>query len=66
MQRFILLRILQAITTLLILSLAVFLSVHISGDAAALLLGPDATAADYEQIKENMLLFREEKINLMR
>lgn len=58
MQRFILLRILQAITTLLILSLAVFLSVHISGDAAALLLGPDATAADYEQIKENMGLNR--------
>ena len=58
MQRFILLRVLQAFLTLLILSLAVFLSVHLSGDAAALLLGPEATAADYEQIKENMGLNR--------
>ena len=43
---------------MLILSLAVFLSVHLSGDAASFLLGPEATAADYEQIKENMGLNR--------
>jgi peptide/nickel transport system permease protein len=48
----------QALFTLLILSVAVFLSVHISGDAAVLLVGPDATDADYEQIKENLGLNR--------
>jgi peptide/nickel transport system permease protein len=57
-QRFILLRLFQATLTLLILSLAVFLSVHLSGDAATLLLGPEATAADYEQIRENLGLNR--------
>ena len=58
MQRYILLRFVQALFTLLILSVAVFLSVHISGDAAVLLVGPDATDADYEQIKKNMGLDR--------
>ena len=58
MQRYILLRFVQALFTLLILSVAVFLSVHISGDAAVLLVGPDATDADYEQIKENLGLNR--------
>ncbi|MDA1219228.1 MAG: ABC transporter permease [Chloroflexi bacterium] len=58
MQRFIISRVIQSIITLLILSLAVFLSVHLSGDAAGLLLGPEATAADYEQIKENLGLNR--------
>lgn len=58
MRRFILSRVFQSIITLLILSLAVFLSVHLSGDAAGLLLGPEATAADYEQIKENLGLNR--------
>jgi peptide/nickel transport system permease protein len=57
-QRYILLRFVQALFTLLILSVAVFLSVHISGDAAVLLVGPDATDADYEQIKENLGLNR--------
>ena len=58
MQRYILMRLVQALFTLLVLSLAVFLSVHVSGDAAVLLVGPDATDADYEQIKKNLGLDR--------
>jgi peptide/nickel transport system permease protein len=44
--------------TLWILSIAVFLSVHLSGDAAVLLLGPEALDTDYEQIKKNLGLDR--------
>ena len=58
MQRYILVRIGQAAITLLILSLAVFLSVHLTGDPALYLLGPEATEADYEQMKKNMGLDR--------
>jgi peptide/nickel transport system permease protein len=58
MQRYIFIRIVQAGITLLILSLAVFLSVHLTGDPALYLLGPEATDADYEQIKKNMGLDR--------
>ena len=58
MQRYIFTRIVQAGITLLILSLAVFLSVHLTGDPALYLLGPEATDADYEQIKKNMGLDR--------
>jgi peptide/nickel transport system permease protein len=54
MQRFIVIRIFQAIGTLLILSLAVFLSVHLTGDPAAYLLGPEAGRQEYEQLKKNM------------
>ena len=54
MQRYIYLRAFQAVITLLILSLAVFLSVHLTGDPALYLLGPEATAEDYEQLKKNM------------
>ena len=54
MQRFIFIRILQALITLLILSLAVFLSVHLTGDPALYLLGPESTTEDYEQMKKNM------------
>ena len=54
MQRYIFVRIFQAIITLLILSLAVFLSVHLTGDPALYLLGPEAGRLEYEQIKENM------------
>ena len=49
MQRYILTRVVQAILTLLILSLAVFLSVHATGNTADFLLGPETTEADYEQ-----------------
>jgi peptide/nickel transport system permease protein len=38
----------------LILSLAVFLSVHLTGDPAAYLLGPEAGRQEYEQLKKNM------------
>ena len=58
MQRYILLRVIQALFTLWILSIAVFLSVHLSGDAAVLLLGPEALDTDYEQIKKNLGLDR--------
>ena len=54
MQRFIMLRVVQAIITLLILSLAVFLSVHLTGDPAAYLLGPDLGREEYEQLKKNL------------
>jgi len=54
MQRYILVRLLQALITLLILSLAVFLSVQLTGDPALYLLGPESTDADYEQLKKNM------------
>ncbi len=58
MQRYIFIRIGQAAITLVILSLAVFLSVHLTGDPALYLLGPEATEADYEQMKKNMGLDR--------
>ena len=54
MQRFILLRLGQAILTLLMLSLAVFLSLHLTGDPAIYLLGPDDGLAEYEQMKVNL------------
>ncbi len=58
MQRFILLWLTQAILTLWLLSLAVFLSVHLTGDPAAYLLGPEAGTFEYEQIKKNLGLDR--------
>ena len=54
MHRFIAVRLGQAVITLLLLSLAVFLSVHITGDAAAYLAGPEITEIEYEQMKRNM------------
>ena len=54
MQRYILVRLLQALITLVILSLAVFLSVQLTGDPALYLLGPESPDADYEQLKKNM------------
>ena len=54
MQRFILIRAGQAIITLWVLSLLVFLSVHLTGDPALYLLGPENTAEDYELMKRNM------------
>lgn len=58
MQRYIYLRIFQGMVTLLILSLAVFLSVHLTGDPAMYLLGPEESLEDYEQIKKRMGLDR--------
>ena len=54
MHRFIIIRLGQALITLLILSLAVFLSVHLTGDAAAYLLPPEASVQDYENLKKIM------------
>ena len=54
MQRYVLARIFQGMITLLILSLAVFLSVHVTGDPALYLLGPDDTLQDYEHLKRQM------------
>jgi peptide/nickel transport system permease protein len=54
MQRYIVMRLVQGILTLLILSLAVFLSVHLTGDPALYLLGPEGTQQDYEQLKKNL------------
>jgi peptide/nickel transport system permease protein len=54
MQRYIFVRLVQAIVTLGALSLAVFLSVHATGDPALYLLGPEGTQQDHEQLKKNM------------
>ena len=54
MQRYIFVRVAQGIVTLLVLSLAVFLSVHLTGDPALYLLGPEGTRQDYAQLKKNL------------
>lgn len=58
MQRFILIRVVQAILTLWLLSLAIFLSVHLTGDPAQYLLGPELGDQEYEQLKKNLGLDR--------
>lgn len=58
MQRYILGRVFQGLIALLGLSLIIFMSVHLSGDPALLLLPPEATTADYEQLRENLGLDR--------
>jgi peptide/nickel transport system permease protein len=58
MQRFIIVRLVQAALTLWLLSLAVFLSVHLTGDPAAYLLGPELGNLEYEQLKKNLGLDR--------
>jgi peptide/nickel transport system permease protein len=58
MQRYVITRVIQSAVTLLILSLAVFLSVHLTGNTADYLLGPETTEADYEQLKKNFGLDR--------
>ena len=58
MQRFIFVRVVQGIFTLLALSVIIFMSVHLSGDPALLLLPPEATVADYEQMRANLGLDR--------
>ena len=54
MQRYILIRLVQAVITLLALSIAVFLSSHLTGDPALYLLGPDDGLAEYEEMKRNL------------
>ena len=54
MQRYIAMRLGQALITLLILSLAVFLSVNLTGNPAIYLLGPDDGYEEYQQLKKNL------------
>lgn len=54
MYRYIAVRLGQGVLTLLALSLAVFLSVHATGDPALLLLGPEGTEEDYQQLSKNL------------
>ena len=54
MQRYIFVRFGQAIITLLVLSFAVSLSVHMTGNPAVYLLGPDDGYEEYEQLKKNL------------
>src|ERR671914_1137244 len=54
MRRLILARVVQGLFTLLILSVIVFMSVRLSGDPALLLLPPEATTPDYEQLRKNL------------
>ena len=58
MQRFIVARVLQAVLTLLILSLMVFLSIHLTGDPAIYMLGPEDGREEYEVLKKNLGLDR--------
>ena len=58
MQRFIVVRLLQAVITMLILSLMVFLSVHLTGDPAAYMLGPEDGREEYEQLQKQLGLDR--------
>ena len=58
MQRFILIRAFQAVATLWILSVVVFASVHLTGDPALYLLGPETTDETYAQLKKNLGLDR--------
>ena len=54
MQRYILIRLVQAVVTLLVLSIAVFLSSHLTGDPGLYLLGPDDGLAEYEEMRKNL------------
>ena len=58
MQRFIVARVFQALITLLILSMAVFLSVKLTGDPATYMLGPDQGRIEYEMIQKRLGLDR--------
>lgn len=58
MQRFIIIRAFQAVATLWILSVVVFASVHLTGDPALYLLGPETTDETYAQMKKNLGLDR--------
>jgi peptide/nickel transport system permease protein len=58
MQGFIISRVVQAVVTLLILSVAVFLSVRITGDTAIYMLGPDQGRMEYEAMRKRLGLDR--------
>ena len=58
MQRYILIRGVQGVFTLLALSIIVFMSVHLTGDPALFLLPPDAEEEEYQQLRKNLGLDR--------
>ena len=58
MQRFILTRVFQALITLWILSIAVFLSVKLTGDPAVYMLGPEQGRIEYEMMRKQLGLDR--------
>lgn len=58
MQRFILARVFQALLTLFFLSIAVFLSVKLTGDPAVYMLGPEQGRIEYEMMREQLGLDR--------
>jgi len=58
MVRFILRRLAQGALTLWLLSVLVFVSVHVTGSPAAYLLGPEAGTVEYEQLKARLGLDR--------
>ena len=58
MRRFIFTRIIQAVITLLLLSVAVFLSVKLTGDPAVYMLGPEQGRIEYEMMRKQLGLDR--------
>ena len=52
MQRFILLRVIQSIVALLVISAVVFALARVTGDPVAILLPEDASAAVVEQVRQ--------------
>jgi peptide/nickel transport system permease protein len=58
MQRYIFLRVIQAIVALWLLSTAVFFILHVTGDPVSYLLPPDASSFQEQQLKENLGLDR--------
>ncbi len=58
MRRFIVARVVQAVITLLILSVAVFLSVKLTGDPAVYMLGPEQGRIEYEMMRKQLGLDR--------
>ena len=58
MHRYIFIRGVQGIFTLLALSIIIFMSVHLTGDPALFLLPHDAGEAEYQQLRKNLGLDR--------
>ena len=58
MHRFILIRIVQSIFTLLVLSVVVFFGAELTGDVALVIAGADTTQAELEELRESLGLNR--------
>ena len=54
MQRFMIIRVIQSVFTLLVLSVVVFFGSELTGDMALALATPDTTKAELEQIRHNL------------